>query len=154
MVDTPITLTPAGSGRKLRAFGEEVTLLVEGKTSGGACTQWLEDTPPESGPPPHRHHHEDETFYVIAGRVAFFDGRTGQWTELGPGGSVFMPRGSIHTFKNVGAATSRMLITTTPSGFETFFARCAEVFGQPGEPDMAQVMKIAAEHGIEYLPPA
>ena len=75
-------------------------------------------------------------------------------TELGPGGSAFLPRGSVHTFKNVGPEPARMLITTLPSGFETFFARCAEVFRHPGGPDMGRIMAIAAEHGIEFLPPS
>jgi len=151
MAETPITLTPAGSGRKLHAFGESVTILVDGTNSSGTCTQWIEETPPGGGPPPHRHRNEDEMFHVLSGRVAFFDGRTGNWTELGPGGSAFMPRGSVHTFKNVGDETSRMLLTTTPSGFETFFGRCAEVFARAGEPDMPRIMAISAEHGIEFV---
>ncbi len=154
MADHPITLLPAGAGRTLHAFGEAVTILVDGATSGGAFTQWIEDTPPGGGPPPHRHQHEDESFFILSGRVAFFEGRTGAWTELGPGGSAFLPRGSMHTFKNVGPEPARMLITTVPSGFETFFARCAEVFRQPGGPDMGRIMAIAAEHGIEFLPPS
>jgi hypothetical protein len=44
-----------------------------------------------------------------------------------------------------------MLLTTTPSGFEIFFARCAEVFAQPGEPDMPRIIAISAEHGIEFV---
>lgn len=148
-----MTLTPAGSGRTLHAFGETATFLVDGKTSHGACAQWIEETPPGSGPPPHFHHNEDEMFFVLAGRVVFFDGRTGDWTELGPGGSAFTPRGAVHTFKNVGPEPSRMLITTMPSGFEIFFARCAAVFGQPGGPDMGRIMAIAAEHGIEFVQP-
>jgi hypothetical protein len=44
-----------------------------------------------------------------------------------------------------------MLISTTPAGFDVFFARCAEEFAKPGGPDMPHVMDIAAEHGIHFV---
>jgi len=43
-----------------------------------------------------------------------------------------------------------MLIHTAPSGFETFFARCAEEFAKPNPPDMSRIVEISAEHGIHY----
>jgi mannose-6-phosphate isomerase-like protein (cupin superfamily) len=147
----PILFTPPGQAPVLRAFGEEVALLVDGKKSGGAYAQWMETTPPGGGPPPHYHVNEDEHFFVIDGTVSFYDGRTGSWTTAGPGWSALMPRGAIHTFKNTGDRPLKLLITTTPSGFETFFARCADVFAQPGSPDMALIMAISAEHGIHFV---
>lgn len=106
-------------------------------------------TPPGGGPPPHYHQNEDEWFHVEEGRVAFF--HDGQWHELGPGGSAFMPRNSIHTFKNVGDTPSRMRITASPAGFETFFARCAEEFAKNEVPNMPRIVEISAEHGIHYV---
>jgi hypothetical protein len=44
-----------------------------------------------------------------------------------------------------------MLNTTTPSGFEKFFARCADEFAKPGEPDMSRIVEIGAEHGIYFV---
>ena len=48
-----------------------------------------------------------------------------------------------------------MWVLTAPSGFEVFFSRCAKVCAAGGAngPDMAQIMQIAAEHGIEFLKP-
>lgn len=151
MISNPIGLTPAGAGRVMHAFGEEVVILMDGQKSGGACTQWIERTPPGGGPPPHRHRNEDELFHVLSGRYSFFDGQSGRWTEALPGASAFMPRGSVHTFKNIGIEYGTMLVSTTPAGFETFFGRCAEVFAQPGPPDMARIVAIAGEHGIEFV---
>ena len=102
-----------------------------------------------AGPPQHYHLNEDETFHVLEGRVAFF--LNGEWREIGPGGAAFMPRGVVHTFKNVGDQPSRMLLTTMPSGFEEFFARCAAEFARPGGPDMARIIEIGVEHGIHFL---
>ena len=101
------------------------------------------------GRPPHYHSTEDETFYVLNGRAAFLV--NDEWHELGPGGSAFMPHGSIHTFKNVGDQPLRMLIMTVPSGFEKFFCRCHDEFAKPGGPDMSRVDQISKEHGIHFL---
>ncbi len=135
--------------RVLHAFGEEVHLYQTGEETEGRFTLWLEITPPGGGPPPHYHESEDEWFHVLEGRVSFF--RNGEWTEVGPGARVFAPRGSVHTFKNTGDTPSRMLLTSAPSGFEIFFARCAEEFSRPGGPDMPRVLAIAGEHGIHFV---
>jgi mannose-6-phosphate isomerase-like protein (cupin superfamily) len=89
-------------------------------------------------------------FYVINGRVGFLV--NDNWHEAGAGGTAFMPRGLVHTFKNVGDQPSRMLIMTMPSGIEKFFERCAEEFAKPGEPlEMARLAAIGAEHGIHFV---
>src|SRR4051794_24706995 len=93
-------ITSAGTGKTLHAFGEIVSLHLTGKETSGAFSLWTEVTPPGGGPPPHYHDHEDETFYVIEGRFAFF--HDGKWEEVPAGSTAFMPKGLIHTFKNVG----------------------------------------------------
>jgi hypothetical protein len=64
-----------------------------------------------------------------------------------------MPQGVVHTFKNAGPTALRMLVSTSPSGFETFFARCAEEFANPGGPNMERIFAISAEHGIHFVQP-
>jgi len=59
--------------------------------------------------------------------------------------------GAVHTFKNIGEQPSRMLLTTTPSGIEKFFARCAAEFAKPDRPDKSQLAEIGAEHGIHFV---
>ena len=145
--DLAIVVGP-GEGQVLRAFGEEVTILLTGEQTGGRLTMWLETTAPGGGPPLHFHINDDETFYVMEGRVSFFQG--GAWHEVGPGGSVFVPRGEVSTFKNTGEQPSRMLLSTMPAGFDVFFAQCAEEFAKPAV-DMARVREIAAEHGIHFV---
>ena len=142
------TISRQDEGRVLHAFGEEVIVHLDGERTGGKLTMWTNITPPGGGPPPHYHLNEDETFHVLDGRVAFLV--DGQWREVSPGTSAFMPRGVVHTFKNVGDHPSRILITATPSGFENFFARCAEEFAKSAEPDMARIIEIAGEHGIHF----
>jgi quercetin dioxygenase-like cupin family protein len=143
------TIIRQGEGGVLRAFGEEVTLLLDGERTAGNLTLWTEVTPPGGGPPPHYHVNEDELFYVISGRVGFL--LNDNWHEVGPGGTAFMPRGLVHTFKNVGDQRSSMLVMTMPSGIDKFFARCAEEFAKPGKPEMARLVEIGAEHGIHFI---
>jgi quercetin dioxygenase-like cupin family protein len=143
------TITLPGQGRGLRAFGDEVIMHLEGEQTGGTLSLWTEITPPGGGPPPHYHLNEDECFVVQEGRVSFL--ADGQWQEVKAGGAVFAPRGSVHTFKNVGDQPSRMMVSTSPAGFETFFSRCAEEFAKPGGPNMERIVEISAEHGIHYV---
>ena len=143
------TVVRADEARVLHAFGEEVTILLDGEQTAGKLTMWTEITPPGGGPPPHHHVNEDEAFHVLEGRVAFLS--DGEWHEVRPGGAAFMPHGVVHTFKNVGDQPSRMLIMTTPSGFEKFFARCAKEFAKAGGPDVSRIVQIGAEHGIHFV---
>jgi quercetin dioxygenase-like cupin family protein len=136
-------------GRILRTFGDEIHIHLDGEQTGGRLTMWTGTLPPGGGPPLHYHLNEDEIFHVLDGRVAFF--LDGEWREAGPGGSAFMPRGVAHTYKNVGDKPSRILIMTTPSGFEKFFGRCAEEFTKPGGPDMSRIVEIGVEHGIHFV---
>jgi quercetin dioxygenase-like cupin family protein len=139
----------ADGGKQLRAFGEEVAVKLGGGQTGGKLTLWVEVTPPGGGPPPHIHEGEDELFLVQKGRVQFWV--KGEWVEPGEGAVVYVPRGNVHAFRNAGESPSRMWILTTPSGFETFFGRCAEEFAKAGGPDMGRVMGISAEHGIHFV---
>ena len=143
------TIVREDDARVLHAFDEEVTIHLNGKKTGGNLTMWTEITPPGGGPPPQYHLNDDESFRVLEGRVAFL--ADGKWREVGPGGAAFMPRGVVHAFKNVGDQPSRMLLTTTPSGIENFFARCAEEFAKSAKPDMPRLSEIGAEHGIYFV---
>ncbi len=145
----PPSVVPAGSGEVFRAFGEEAIFHLTGKHTNGQLSLWTEIVPPGGGPPPHVHLNEDEWFVIQEGTFEFLV--EGEWRELAVGGTVFLPRNSVHTYKNVGESPGRLLAATTPSGFETFFSRCAEVFNNPAGPDMARIVAIAAEHGIHFV---
>lgn len=133
----------------LRAFGEEIHLALTGGQTGGRYAMWTEITPRGGGPPLHVHHREDEWFHVLEGRVDFLV--EGQWNTVAAGGSAFMPKGVPHAFRNAGEGALKMLIQTSPAGFEVFFARCAAEFAREGGPDMARIFAISSEHGIEFL---
>jgi quercetin dioxygenase-like cupin family protein len=137
--------------KTLHAFGDTMTLLLSGEQTNNLFSLWIETVPPGGGPPPHWHKNEDEWFVVQEGEFSFL--LDGHWNALKPGDAAFMPRNALHTFKNTGTAPGKLLITTSPSGFETFFNRCANEFAKEGEPDMSRIIAIAGEHGIEFAQP-
>lgn len=149
--DAVPVITQPGQGRGMSVFGDQVEFVITGAQSGGRFTQWIETTHPGGGPPPHYHTREDENFYVIEGSAEFF--QDGQWTAVAPGTAVFMPKGTVHAFRNAGDTPLKMLITTVPSGFENFFDRCAVEFAKEGGPDMGRLVEIAGEHGIYFVQP-
>lgn len=136
----------------LQAFGDTVQVKLRGEQTQGSMTVVLDTTPPGGGPPPHIHHNEDELFLVLEGQYRFL--ANGHWTDvLGAGTVFYSPRGALHTFQNVGDTPCRHWVIATPSGFEQFFARCSDVFAQAPPLDMAHILTISAEHGLEFVPP-
>jgi quercetin dioxygenase-like cupin family protein len=139
----------AGRAPVLRAFGDEVIVHLGAKETGGRFTMFTDTTPPGGGPPPHYHITEDEWFLVLEGRASFLN--NGEWTEVPAGSAVFMPKGCVHTFKNIGNTPLKQIITTSPAGFEEFFSKCAEEFSKPGNIDMNRIAAIGAEHDIHFV---
>jgi mannose-6-phosphate isomerase-like protein (cupin superfamily) len=137
-----------GMGRELHAFGDVLSVMLGGTETDQRLTVMFDITAPGGGPPPHVHSKEDELFLVVDGRVSFFIER--DWTEVSPGGAVYLPRGTTHCYRNTGTTVSRQWILTTPSGFEHFFARCAEEFARAGGPDMQRIVGFARDNGIEF----
>ena len=133
----------------LQAYGDTIILHLTAKETGGQCTLFTDITPPGGGPPPHYHANEDEIFHVLEGRASFY--YESKWTEVPAGTSVFMRKGTVHGFKNVGTAPLRQLIQTIPAGFEDFMRASAREFARAGGPDMERVMQIGAEHGIHFV---
>lgn len=148
---------PSGEGRSLWVVGDTYTLKGTAENTGGALMLLEASVPPQSGPGPHVHHREDEAFYVLEGDIEVLEGdRT---FMAGAGSFVFLPRGVVHKFENVGEETARMLIMTTPAGLEKFFeevgepAREGEEAPQPGPEDLERALVAAPKYGQEVIPP-
>jgi mannose-6-phosphate isomerase-like protein (cupin superfamily) len=110
------------SGERL-VFGD-VTILVRAsaETTGGAFTVF-EEVPPMVDTPPHVHENEDELFYVLEGEHVFEVGE--ETFRLGPGGVAFAPRRIPHAQRRVVPGVGRLLVMTSPAGFEGFFRELA-----------------------------
>jgi quercetin dioxygenase-like cupin family protein len=151
---------PPGKGRKsLRVFGELVTYKVTSSQTGGAYSLFEIITQPGYGPPPHVQHWEDESFYVLEGEYEFMvEGRT---ITAGAKSLIYVPKGNLHTHKNVGERLARMLISQTPGGsHERFIEALGEAVADATSPpvseglsDVKRIAVIAAKYGIEIPQP-
>ena len=105
-------------------FGEvTVVIRVSAEDSGGSMTV-LEEVEPMVDTPLHVHAKEDELFHVVEGEHVIKLGD--DEFRLGPGESLFAPRGIPHAQRRVEPGVGRELVVLTPGGFERFFRDLAE----------------------------
>ena len=140
-----------GEGNRVRAFGNEIEFMLSGAQTADSLTVGIASVPAGNGPPPHVHYSEDEMFLIVEGEYRIY--LNGDWTTVGPGTVVYLPRGSVHTFKVVGDKPGRHWTLQTPSGFERYFTQAAEIFSAPGKPDLARLEAITKEYGAEFVKP-
>jgi mannose-6-phosphate isomerase-like protein (cupin superfamily) len=149
---------PPSGGKTLWVFGGLVTFLALGEETGGAFTLFEEATSPGSSAFPHLHHGEDQAFYVLDGEYAFECG--GRAFGAKPGSFVYVPRGSVHSFENVGTKPGRLLILSAPAGgTEAFFFEVGEPATDRSSPPastvpegfegIAKIREIARKHGSD-----
>jgi quercetin dioxygenase-like cupin family protein len=146
---------PAGQGRSVWVVGDRYTFLATGDDTNGAYALIQATVPAGSGPPPHIHRREDEAFFVLEGQITFeVDGRT---VAAAGGDWITLPKGTLHTFKNTGTTTARMLILVHPSGLEKFFAEVGRESAEPVAPspaDIEKLLAVAPKYGLEIRLPS
>ena len=138
-------------GRTLQVFDDKITVKVHGRDTGNQLASFIGEVPPVAGPPLHVHTREDEFFYVIEGTFRFE--ANGQQTLVEAGGTVFIPRGTPHTFQNAGTETGRVLTTVQPAGLEQFFEELSDAANGSHHPDMSIVVPLFEKYGMELLGP-
>lgn len=131
-------------------LGVTYRTIVGTDQTGGALSVTDSVSPPRSGPPRHIHHDADETFVLLTGDAEFW--LAGDRFTRGPGETVFVPRGTEHTFRVVSDLPCRHLVILTPGGFEAFFAAMAEGAYRIPE-DMPAIAGIAARHHLTFTGP-
>jgi quercetin dioxygenase-like cupin family protein len=148
-----VTHLPAGEGETLWVLGMFLTL----KAQSNDVSFYEVICPPEAGPPPNFHHQQDEAFYVLEGTFSLLSG--GGTIEAGPGSFAWVPRDTVHTFKNTGESTGKLLISSTyPGSHERFFREVGipvsdmRAFQPPeGPPDMEKVLASAERNDIHFV---
>lgn len=141
----PVVSSRSGA-RRFDVAGIPAWVLLGAEQTGGRFSLFELECPPGQGTPPHAHSREDETFYVLEGRIDVTVG--GVRHELGPGDAAFGPRGVLHSFTNPGPGAARFLVTTTPGGFERFFAECHERLAGDKPLDVELFVGIIRKHGM------
>jgi quercetin dioxygenase-like cupin family protein len=145
----------AGEGERIWIVGDTMTFKATGETTRGGLVLIENLTAPGGGPPPHIHTREDEFFYVLDGA---FEIRIGDRLHpLGPGGFAFVPRGTVHNFRNTADTPSRILVGFTPGGIEGFFRESGRPATDDGpappvdDDEVARTMAAAEKYGLEAV---
>jgi mannose-6-phosphate isomerase-like protein (cupin superfamily) len=108
-----------------------MTLKATGEQTGGSIGFLEATSSPGTGPPRHIHRSCDELFYVLEGEFLFLIGER-QVNAL-PGTFVFIPRGTVHAAKVVGAEPGKVLVGYVPGGLERSFEEFAQLRTEQGE---------------------
>ncbi len=107
---------------------------------------WHATLPAGTFVPPHVHPTQDEFLHLLEGRLEFW--LNGTETSAGPGDVVRLARGVPHGIFNRSGGTVRTLFGVAPA------RRLWDLFAAiDGLGDPAEVVRIAARHEVDFLPP-
>lgn len=135
----------------LNVVGQTGLAKVRTEDSGGHLCFFDFVAPPKSGPPLHRHSREDELFHVLEGELVFqLDGVR---HIVGPGGTVYSPRGVVHAYQNFTASNARLLIATMPGAFGVMFEEMSAATPAGGMPTMEVLEALHRKYGITTMGP-
>jgi len=130
-----------GAGRGNCVGQEEGTLLAlpgwqmrvkvsASDTAGGMTLLEARMAGHHAGPAEHVHVGHDESFFVLSGQLRF---RVGDGYKIATSGeTVFASRGLAHGFSNPSDQEARYLVALTPSGYEFYFERLANLVRKHG----------------------
>lgn len=141
--------------KSLWVLGDLYTFRLTGEQTDGRLAVIEAVIQPNSAPPPHIHHNEDESFYVLEGTFSFLYGD--QTISGNTGSFVHVPKGTPHTFQNIGTTPGRLLTIISPAGLEQFFMEIG-TSAEEGAPEfdpaiIEKIMKLAPVYHMEVLPP-
>ena len=139
-----------GSRGPMREVTQRTFVLTAEDTHG--AIEWIESTLGFGGGPPyHLHHEADQVFTVLQGEIKFKVDN--ELVDLGPGDTMYIPRGVPHTFTNIHRGQpARSIGTYAPAGLEAFF-RLLDELSVNGEPDEAAAAELAVRYGMELVGP-
>lgn len=108
---------------------------------------WHAVIPAETFVPPHIHPFQDEWIYMLEGELEIEFGD--EKHVAGPGDMVRMPMGVAHGIFNRSGKTASCTFGVAPSG------KLFELFGKlDNVTDPEELVRISAEHDVNFLPPA
>ena len=147
-------------GRSIWLLGMLVTFKAVSEETGGEYSLYELTVPPQLGALPHIHHAEAEAFYVLDGEVEFLKGERTLRAAIGE--FVFIPRGVVHGFTNVGQEPARCLGIVTPGGLAE---KLLTGLGEPAkaetlpplpvdQPDVERIAAIVSKYDTEMVLPS
>ena len=131
-----------------------IRFLVEGEQSAGSVAIFEFDVPAGAKvAAAHSHDGYGETIYGLEGVLTWTI--EGTPTEVGPGETLFIPRGAVHQFDNTGESDARALAIVTPGILgPDFFREVGAILDAAagGPPDFAALGEVMRRHGLTPAP--
>lgn len=122
--------------------------MIASAQTGGTCSVLIGELKPGDGPPPHLHRDHDEYFFLLEGAISLIvDGKE---STVALNTLVFVPRGTTHSFKNIGASTARLLEWTLPGENERYFRAIYEMEVTGGF-DPKRLAEINEQFATEFI---
>ena len=131
------------------ARGSVMFFKALAEQDGGDFSLMERTLPPGSRrPPPHRHTNCSEAYFVLDGLVGVT--LSGEELSVGPEGFVLVPRGTAHTFGNVGEYHARLLVIHAPA-MDAYFAGLHDLWNRGETPTHDEERALMARFGMETL---
>jgi quercetin dioxygenase-like cupin family protein len=131
-----------------------VRFLVEGEQSGGSVAVFEFDVPAGAKvAAAHSHDGYEETIYGLEGVLTWNIEDTP--TDVGPGDTLFIPRGAVHHFDNTQEMGAKALAIVTPGILGPgYFREVAAILdaSAAGPPDFAAIAAVMRRHGLTPAP--
>lgn len=102
------------------------TVKVAAEQTGGAYSLFGLAVEPGGGEQLHTQHREDECLYVLSGTFEFVI--ESEALAVSEGNSVYIAKGTLHGYENVGERPGRLLVIYTPGGPHERFVEEAEKY--------------------------
>ncbi len=126
-------------------------ILLTREETDGAQEVFEDIVQPGVGPGRHIHHDQDETFFFLEGEfIVEIDSKV---HEMSPGDAAFIPRGTVHAFKNVGTTEGRLRYVFSPALKMEAMFRALHKAAEGGEISEANMHDIATSHGQTFVGP-
>jgi quercetin dioxygenase-like cupin family protein len=129
-----------------------ITFSVDAEMSNGSATVSRCDVAAGAGiPVAHSHDAFEETIYGLEGVTTFTV--DGEPIEVGPGNTLCIKRGQVHTFM-AGDADASFLAIATPGVFgpDYFLEIAAVIAAADGPPDSQAMAAVMLRHGLTPVP--
>ncbi len=146
---------PTAPAHEIIRVGQiEVQFRLDASQTGGAFTMFEFRVPVAARVPvPHSHESFDETVFGLDAVTTWM--LSGESVTVGPGDVLFIPRGAVHGFDNLGTAAARALSVITPGLLgPAFFQQIGAVVNAGGPPDIARITEVMLRHGLRPVAPA
>jgi quercetin dioxygenase-like cupin family protein len=130
----------------------EVRFLRTGEETGGALDMFAFTVPAGAKVPvAHYHRDYDETIYGLSGTLSWT--LEGERHEVGPGATLFIPRGAVHHFANPHGETAHSLAVLTPGRLGPgYFRDLAALIMPDSPPDPGRIREVMLRYGLVPVP--